>query len=115
MKYIKEAHCICIETLDGKFAIPIGAHYLPSAVSGSEQLEQSVANFEVLNTCLSCLKNSMMSFAGAVLKGNGHCNSECPDCKTTTENERVCDHCQDVGHTFVKPSLRACEECITNG
>ena len=109
---VKEVHCICIETLDGKFAIPIGAHYLSSAVSGSEQLEQSVASFEVFNTCL---KNSMMSFAGAVLKGNGHCNSECPDCKTTIENEHVCGHCQDVGHTFVELSLRTCEECITNG
>lgn len=112
---VKEAHCISIETLDGKFAIPVGAQYLPSAVSGSEQLEQSVASFEVLNTCLSCLKNSKMSFAGAVLKGNGHCKSECPDCEKTTENKRVCDHCQDVGHTFVEPWLRACEECITNG
>jgi hypothetical protein len=112
---VKEAHYICIETLDGKFAIPVGAHYLPSAVSGPEQLEQSVASFEVLNTCLSCLKNLKMSFAGAVLKGNGHCKAERPDCKTSSDNERICDHCQDVGHKFVKPSLRACEECITNG
>ena len=69
----------------------------------------------MLNTCLSCLKNSKMYFAGAVLKGNGHCKSECPDCEKTTENKRVCDHWQDVGHTFVEPWPRACEECITNG
>lgn len=83
LKNEMKAHCICIKTLDGKFAISVGAHYLPSPVSRSEQREQSVTSFEVLNTCLC----------------DGECKSECPDCeKTPTENKRVSGHCQDVGH-----------------
>ena len=34
----KEAHCTCIETLDGKFTILVGTHYLPTAVTGNNQL-----------------------------------------------------------------------------
>ena len=69
---VKEAHCLCVETLDGKIAIPVGVHFLPSEVSGEEQLEQSMSAVSYVQTCLSCLKDSKMAFQGAVLKGQGH-------------------------------------------
>ena len=69
----KEVHCSCIETLDGKFAIPVGVHYLPSSVSANQQLKQSLQSIECMETCLACIRNSKMSFEGAVLKGNGQC------------------------------------------
>ena len=33
---VKEGHCLCVETLDGKIAIPVGVHFLPSEVSGKD-------------------------------------------------------------------------------
>ena len=36
---VKEGHCLCVETIDGKIAIPVGVHFLPSEVSGEDQLE----------------------------------------------------------------------------
>ena len=35
---VKEAHCGCLQTLDGKFAFPVSVEYLPSSVTGEEQL-----------------------------------------------------------------------------
>ena len=42
---VKEAHCTGTETLDGKFAIAIGVHYLPTAVTGNDS---SSSHFKVL-------------------------------------------------------------------
>ena len=68
---VKEGHCLCVETLDGKIAIPVGVHFLPSEVSGEDQLEQSMSAVSCVQTCLSCLKDSKMAFQGAVIKGPG--------------------------------------------
>lgn len=70
-------HSLCIETLDGKIAIPVGVHFLPGEVSGEEQLEKSMSAVSCIQTCLSCLKDSKMAFQGAVIKGQGHCQSGC--------------------------------------
>lgn len=109
---VKEAHCTCIETLDGKFAIPVGVHYLPTAVTGNEQLEQSLESIGCLETCLSCIRNSKMCFSGSVLKGKGHCKSACAECISLQD---VCQACQEVGHKFINPALRACDECLNKG
>ena len=105
---VKEAHCLCVETLDGKIAIPVGVHFLPSAVSGEEQLEQSMSAIRCLQTCLSCLNDSKMTFEGAVLKGKGQCQSSCQNCISHGELCRA-------SHKFVNPALRACKECLEKG
>ena len=79
---VKEAHCTCIETLDGKFAMSVGVHNLSSATTGEEQLKQSVESIECIQTCLSCIRKGKMSFERSVLKGNGHCKSRCLECIT---------------------------------
>ena len=109
---VKEAHCTCIETLDGKFAMPVGVHYLPSATTGEEQLKQSVESIECIQTCLSCIRKGKMSFEGSILKGNGHCKSRCLECIT---QQAVCQSCKEIGHKFVHPTLRACDECLNEG
>ena len=73
---VKEAHCLCTETLDGKIAIPVGVHFLP----GKEQLEKSMSAVSCIQTCLSCLKDSKMAFQKAVIKCQGHCQSGCKNC-----------------------------------
>ena len=106
---VKEGHCLCVETLDGKIAIPVGVHFLPSEVSGEDQLEQSMsAVSSCVQTCLSCLKDSKMAFQGAVIKGQGHCQSVYPNCISQGE---VCNECSGR-HKFVHPALRACKECL---
>ena len=105
---VKEAHCLCVETLDGKIAIPVGVHFLPSEVSGEEQLEQSMSAVSCVQTCLSCLKDSKLAFQGAVLKGQGHCQSVCQNCISQGEE---CTECSGR-HKFVHPALRACKECL---
>ena len=105
---VKEGHCLCVETLDGKIAIPVGVHFLPSEVSGEDQLEQSMSAVSCVQTCLSCLKDSKMAFQGAVIKGQGHCQSVCPNCISQGE---VCNECSGR-HKFVHPALRACKECL---
>ena len=105
---VKEGHCLCVETLDGKIAIPVGDHFLPSEVSGEDQLEQSMSAVSCVQTCLSCLKDSKMAFQGAVIKGQGHCQSVCPNCISQGE---VCNECSGR-HKFVHPALRACKECL---
>ena len=105
---VKEAHCLCVETLDAKIAIPVGVHYLSSEVNGEEQLEKSMSAVSCIQTCLSCLKDSKMEFQGAVLKGQGHCQSGCQNCISQGE---VCTECSGR-HKFVHPALRACNECL---
>ena len=61
-----------------------------------------------VQTCLSCLKDSKMAFQGAVIKGQGHCQSVCPNCISQGE---VCNECSGR-HKFVHPALRACKECL---
>ena len=109
---VKEAHCTCIETLDGKFAILVGVHYLPTAVTGNEQLEQSLQSIGCLETCLSCIRKGKMCFSGSVLKGKGHCKSTCSECISLQD---VCQECRKVGHKFINPALRACDECLNTG
>ena len=105
---VKEAHCLCVETLDAKIAIPVGVHYLSSEVNGEEQLEKSMSAVRCIQTCLSCLKDSKMEFQGAVLKGQGHCQSGCQNCISQGE---ACTECSGR-HKFVHPALRACNECL---
>lgn len=109
---VKEAHCTCIQTLDGKFAMPVGVHYLPSGTTGEEQLKLSVESIEYIQTCLSCIKKGKMSFEGSVLKGNGQCKSRCSEC---IAQQAVCQSCKEIGHKFVHPTLRACGECLNEG
>lgn len=109
---VKEAHCTCIQTLDGKFAMPVGVHYLPSGTTGEEQLKLSVESIEYIQTCLSCIKKGKMSFEGSVLKGNGQCKSRCSEC---IAQQAVCQSCKEIGHKFVHPTLRACDECLNEG
>jgi hypothetical protein len=108
---VKEANFNCIETLDGKFATPVGAFYLPSEVKAEDQLQQSVASIQCLKVCLSCLKNRKMELEGAVLRGRGHCQSSCETC---ISSEDVCAECSLKSHQFVNPLLRACNECLEN-
>ena len=49
-----------------------------------------------------------MAFQGAVIKGQGHCQSVCPNCMSQGE---VCNECSGR-HKFVRPALRACKECL---
>ena len=106
---VKEAHCICVETLDGNFALPVGVHYLPNKVSGEQQLEQSMTSISCMQTCLGCLKDRKMAFKGAVLKGKGHCKSACETC---IANQMICAQCSQASHKFLDPALRACNECL---
>jgi len=88
---VKEAHCTCTETLSsGKFAIPVGVHYLPTAVTGNKQLEQSLQSTGCLETCLSCTRKGKMCFSGSVLKSKGHCKSTCSECISLQD---VCQEC----------------------
>ena len=49
-----------------------------------------------------------MAFQGAVIKGQGHCQSVCPNCISQGE---VCNECSGR-HKFVHLALRACKECL---
>ena len=53
-----------------------------------------------------------MSFKVSVLKGNGHCKSRCLERMT---QQAVCRGCKEIGHKFVHPTLRACDECLEEG
>ena len=105
---VKKAHCTCIEALDGKFAMPVGVHYLPRATTGEERLKQSVESIECIQTCLSCIRRGKMSFEGSVLKVNSHCKLRCLECIT---QHAVSQGCKEIGHKFV----RACDECLEEG
>lgn len=105
---VKEGHCLCVKTLDGKIAIPVGVHFLPSEVSSEDQSEQSMSAVSCVQTCLSCFKDSKMAFQGAVIKGQGHCQSVCPNCISQRE---VCNECSGR-HKFVHPELCPCKECL---
>ena len=108
---VKEAHCGCLQTLDGKFAFPVSVEYLPSSVTGKEQLISSTSNMQNLQCCLNYLKKSKMQFQGAVMTGLGQCNASCDKC---LQEKDVCNECAALGHKFINPALRACSECIEN-
>ena len=75
------------------------AHYLPTAITGKEQLEQSLESIRCLETC-------------SVFKGKGELQTTCSECIYLQD---VCQECQEVGHKFRNPALRACDKCLNTG